>query len=259
MLMLESLAGRVAIVTGAGRGIGRAIVEGMVAHGVSVGVNSMTRKSIDSVVPELRKRARAGAEVLPLLGDASDPEFAKESFEKTLERFGGIDILVNNVGVGLPKPALELEVAEWDRIIDVNLRSTFVWSKLVGGYLLKARKEGVIINVASNLALVGRRERVAYIASKAGVLGLTRAFAAEWGPKGIRVNAVAPGATRTDRISDIIEQGKSTEESYLKRIPLGRLATPKEIADVVLFLASDEARYVHGATIIVDGGTSSTY
>ena len=95
--------------------------------------------------------------------------------------------------------------------------------------------------------------------TKGGLNALMKSMALDYARQGIRVNAVAPGATRTDRISDIIEQGKSTEESYLKRIPLGRLATPKEIADVVLFLASDEARYVHGATIIVDGGTSSTY
>ena len=125
--------------------------------------------------------------------------------------------------------------------------------------MLKAKRRGVIINVSSNLAIVGRGERVAYAASKAGVLGLTRALAAEWGPMGIRVNAVAPGTTRTDRIADIIRQGKSTEEVYLRRIPLGRLGTPKEVADVVLFLASDEAAYIHGATIVVDGGTTATY
>jgi len=255
----DALTGKVAVVTGAGRGIGRAIVEGLLERGASVGANSLTTKSLGLLVASSRKVARNGATLLPLQGDASDQEVAETSVRKVLQRFGKIDILVNNVGTGLPKPALALDLAEWDRIVGMNLRTTFLWSKLVAAHIIKARRQGAIINIASNLALVGREDRAAYSASKAGVIGMTRALAAEWGAKGIRVNAVAPGTTRTDRIEDILSQGKSTEERYLRRIPLGRLGTPKEIAGVVLFLASDDASFVHGATIVVDGGTAATY
>lgn len=257
--MRDSLSGKVAIVTGAGRGIGRAIVEGMLARGASVAANTMTTRSMDSLIDASKKLARHGASILPLRGDASDQAVAKESVEKTVRKLGRVDILVNNLGVGLPKATLELGLSEWDRIVSVNLRSAFIWSKLVAAQMLKSKTLGAIVNVSSNLAIVGRGERVAYAASKAGVLGMTRAMAAEWGPMGIRVNAVAPGTTRTDRIEDILRQGKSTEEAYLRRIPLGRIGTPKEIAAVVLFLASEEAAYVHGATIVVDGGTAATY
>ncbi len=257
--MRDSLNGKVAIVTGAGRGIGRAIVEGMLEHGTSVGANSMTKKNLDQLVASSKRNARDGATILPLEGDASDQKVAERSVRKVLQRFHKIDILVNNVGTGLPKAALELDLSEWDRIVGVNLRTTFLWSKLVAADIVKARRQGTIINIASNLALVGREERVAYSASKAGVIGMTQALAAEWGPRGIRVNAVAPGTTRTDRIANILSQGRSTEEQYLQRIPLRRLGTPKEIANVVLFLAGDEASFVHGATIVVDGGAVATY
>jgi len=235
------------------------MVEGVLTHGAGVGANTMTARSMDSLLAASKKLARQGATMLPLPGDASDQEVAKESVEKTVRELGRVDILVNNLGMGLPKAALDLGLAEWDRIVTVNLRSAFLWSKLVAAHMLMAKIHGTMINVSSNLALVGREDRVAYAASKAGVLGMTRALAAEWGPKGIRVNAVAPGTTRTDRIEDIMLQGKSTEEAYLRRIPLGRIATAKEIADVVLFLASEEAAYVHGATIVIDGGTTATY
>jgi NAD(P)-dependent dehydrogenase (short-subunit alcohol dehydrogenase family) len=228
----------------------------MLSDGASVAVNSMTQTSLNALKKSL---GREKSNALFMRGDASDPRFAEAAVARVIRRFGTIDILVNNAGIGLPKPAIELELEEWDRIISVNLRSAFIWSKLVGMYLLKTKKEGTIINVASNLAAIGRKERVAYTASKAGMLGLTKALAAEWGPYGIRVNAIAPGTTRTDRITEIIARGKSTEEAYIRRIPLGRLGTPREVAAVALFLASDAAKYVHGTTIFVDGGTAATY
>ena len=180
-------------------------------------------------------------------------------FEQVTKRFGLVDILVNNLGIGLPKPTVDLTLEEWDKVMEMNLRSAFVWSQLVGGNLIHEKRGGTIINISSNLAVIGRRDRAAYIASKAGLLGLTRALAAEWGPLGIRVNAVAPGTSRTDRVDGILARGGSTEESYLRRIPLGRLASPEEIASVVVFLASEGAKFINGATVFVDGGTAATY
>ena len=136
--MRDSLTGKVAIVTGAGRGIGRAIVEGMLTHGASVGANTITAQSMDSLLAASKKLARQGATILPLPGDASDQKVAKESVENTVRKLGRIDILVNNLGVGLPKAALDLGVAEWDKIVSVKLRSTFLWSKFVAEQMLKA-------------------------------------------------------------------------------------------------------------------------
>lgn len=244
------------VITGAGRGIGKAIVEAMVAEGASVAANAITKRSLDSLSKHLVSSNKESP-LLPLLGDASDPAFAQRAFGEVAERFGKIDVLVNNVGIGLPKPAVDLSVDEWDRIMDVNLRSAFVWSRLAARHILKAGRQGTIINVGSNLAVIGRKDRAAYTASKAGLLGLTRALAAEWGPAGIRVNAVAPGTIRTDRVADIINRGAASEADYLERIPLGRLGTPKEVANVVVFLASDSASYINGETIFVDGGTAA--
>lgn len=256
--MNRSLNGRVAIVTGAGRGIGRAIVEAMSAEGANVAANAITKRSLVALEERLDQLHRR-KKLLPLLGDASDPAFAEKALSDVIKQFGRVDILVNNVGIGFPKPTIELDLEEWDRIMDVNLRSAFIWSRLVGREILEAGRQGTIINVASNLAVIGRGERAAYIASKAGLLGLTRALAAEWGPIGIRVNAIAPGTTKTDRVAEILGAGRSSESDYLKRIPLKRLGTPKEIADVVVFLASDSANYINGETILVDGGTAVTH
>ena len=256
--MPGSLKGKVAVVTGAGRGIGRAIADAMLADGAKVAANSMTGAGVGTLGANLDGRRR-GSAVLPLPGDASDPEFAEQAMVEVRKRLGQADILVNNVGVGLPKPTLELTVEEWDRIMAVNLRSAFVWSKLVAGDIMKSGRQGAILNVASNLAVLGRAERAAYIASKAGVLGLTRALAAEWGPRGVRVNAIAPGTIRTDRVAKIISAGRSREADYLRRIPLGRLGTPGEVAGVAVFLVSESAGYVNGATVFVDGGAAGSY
>ncbi|MDE1852605.1 MAG: SDR family oxidoreductase [Thaumarchaeota archaeon] len=253
--MPGSFTGKTAVITGAGRGIGRAVALGMHAEGARLAVSSATERSMSSLAEALG----SSKGLLALVGDASDEGFVGRAFSSAVSRFGRLNILVNNVGEGLPKPTLELGVEEWDRIMAVNLRSTFLWSKYFAKHVIGGKRRGVIVNVASNLAIIGRKERAPYIASKAGVLGLTRALAAEWGPRGIRVNAVAPGTTQTDRIAKIILSGKSSEEEYVSRVPLGRLATPEEIANVILFLASERASFIHGATIVADGGAAATY
>lgn len=252
--MYPDLSGRVAIITGAGRGIGRAIAEEFLRCSATIAVNSLTEKSLETLGQNLGQ-ADSFSRIMKLPGDASDPEFAKQSVKKVIDTFGSIDILVNNLGIGLPKSTIDLEVEEWDRILAINLRSTFLWSKYVGAFLLASKKQGSIINISSHLGIVGREQRAAYCASKAGMIGLTRALAAEWASHRISVNCVAPGTTLTDRISDMIQLGYSTEEAYKRRIPAGRLATPVDVARVVAFLASNQATYIQGATILVDGGT----
>lgn len=251
--MFPDLSGRVAIITGAGRGIGRAIAEEFLRCSATVAANSLTAKSLETFGQDPSQNV-SKSNIMKLPGDASNPQFAKESVDRVISTFGTVDILVNNLGVGLPKSTVELEVEEWDRILAVNLRSTFLWSKYVGEFLLRSKKRGSIINISSHLGIIGREQRAAYCASKAGVIGLTRALAAEWAKHGIAVNCVAPGTTLTDRLADIIDSGYSTEEAYTKRIPAGRLATPMDVASVVAFLASNQAAYIQGSTILVDGG-----
>lgn len=246
-----------AAVTGAGRGIGKAITERILGEGASVGLVEFDKEILHTTARQLKKRY--GSKLLPLLGDASDPAFAESAVRQVVQKFGSIHVLVNNVGIGTPKPTVDLSVEEWDGIIKVNLRSTFIWSKFFAREVLAGKKGGVIVNVASNLGIIGRGERAAYSASKGGILGLTRSLAAEWGPRGIRVNAIAPGTTFTERIADIMKKTKFSEREYARRIPLGRLGSPVEIANVVAFLASDQASFINGATLVVDGGTASSY
>jgi 2-deoxy-D-gluconate 3-dehydrogenase len=251
--LYPDLKSKVAIITAAGRGIGRAIAEEFVKSSVSVAVNSLTEKSLETLVAHL-EHIKPSSKILSLLGDASDPQFVKQSVQKVVDTFGSVDVLVNNLGIGIPKPTIELEVEEWDKILAVNLRSTFLWSKYVAAHLLASKKQGSIINISSHLGVIGRKQRAAYCASKAGIIGLTRALAAEWAGSGISVNCVAPGTTLTDRVSNIMKLGYSAEDSYKSRIPLGKLASPSEVAKVVVFLASGQASYIQGSTIIVDGG-----
>lgn len=265
--MNSSFKGKVVFVTGAGRGIGRAIAEGFVSRGADVAVNSMTSKSLDSLLESLkskrllRRAATVGnrkQKILGLCGDASDELFAKNSIQEVVTEFGHLDILVNNVGIGFRGPTANMTGEEWDRIITTNLKSPFIWSKFFARHLFEKHKKGTIVNISSILGVTGRVESAAYCASKFGVIGLTKALADEWSPKGIRVNCVAPGTISTERISTIFKSGRwLTEEEYIKRIPAGRLGTVKEIANVVMFVASEEASYLHGSVVLADGGITA--
>jgi|SRR5579872_898481 len=257
----RSMKNKVVVITGASRGIGKSIAEEFVRNGAHVAVNSRSKSNLNDLMEFLKKNFQRaeGQEVMSLPGDASNPIIARNSMRTVITHFGKVDILINNVGTGLPTPTMELSLKAWDRIIAVNLRAAFIWSKLFASHVLKSNKTGKIINISSNLGIIGREDRAAYCASKAGLIGLTKALAAEWGRRGITVNAVAPGTTRTDRIDEIIRQGKSSDRIYENRIPLGRIALPLEVAKVVAFLGSEDASYLNGATIVIDGGTSSSY
>lgn len=193
-----------------------------------------------------------GRKSLAVPGDVSKLDDVKSIVKKVVDEFGTIDILVNNAGIGSPKPIFELEESEWDRIIDVNLKSVFLVSKEVAK-IMKDKGGGVIINISSVAGLGGRPYRSAYCASKAGVILLTQCMACEWTKFGIRVNAIAPGTTETSRILRNIPSIEEREK-FKRRILLGRFASPEEIASVAVFLASDDASYIVGTTIVVDGG-----
>ncbi len=250
MAIYPSLRGRTALVTGAGRGIGRAIALALAEQGVRVGVHFGRS---EAGAREVAAAVRAlGGEVELFRADLADPEAVGRLFGDVEARFGRLDILVNNAAVFTRTPALELSAGEWRHILDVNLSAVFFCCQAAARLMLVRPEGGVIVNLASGGGLhprPGYDLSAAYAASKAGVIMLTRRLALEWAPR-IRVNAVAPG------IIDSKPRPMRAEvrDRFARLIPLGRVGTPEEVATVVVFLASDEARYITGQTIVVDGG-----
>jgi 3-oxoacyl-[acyl-carrier protein] reductase len=239
------LTGKRALVTGGSRGIGRAIVLALASHGASVAAGH-TRESDDigSLRSELEKFDNDSHTVQ---ADVSDESSAVAMVEQTAERFGGLDVVVNNAGVVSHKMLADLDMDEWRRVIDTNLTSMFVVCQHAVAAMTSG---GSIINITSAVGLKGMQARTHYTASKAGVVGFTRSLAKEIGPKGMRANAVAPGIIETDQVGGLTDEGRAR---YQAMIGLGRLGQPDEIAGPVLFLASDLASYVNGETLTVDG------
>ena len=241
---------KVALITGAASGIGFAIAKSFCKEGASVVINDINDAAGEKAARTLKE---LGCNAIYIRADVSKNTDVKHMFEFIAERFGKLDILVNNAGISLIKPLTELDESEWDKVINVNLKSVFLCSKHA---IPLMRNGGVIINISSVLGLVGSRGESAYCASKGGVIALTKALALELADKGIRVVAVCPGSVKTEMLKKVIEsKGKDTVLEFIKsNIPLKRPAEPEEIANVVLFLASDAASYVTGSVIVVDGG-----
>lgn len=245
------LEGKSAVVTGAANGIGREILLGLSRSDVRVlGVDRDEEALNDAC------SCASGAEAFPCVADLLEPGAPKRVIEQATETFGRLDILVNCAGVFPSTPALEISAAEWNRVIDLNLRAPFFCSQAFARYLTDAGKSGCMVNVASTAAVVARPGIAHYCASKAGLVMLTKALAIEWASHGIRVNAVAPGLTMTRGVREMIETpaGRQEHEGKLDLIPLERPAEPAEVAETVLFLISDNAVYITGETIFVDGG-----
>lgn len=242
------LQGKVAVVTGAGRGIGRAIALKLAAEGAKVVVNYCGSQAKAEEVTELIKAD--GGEAIAIKADMSDAEAVKQLFDETIRQFGRIDILVNNAGITRDNLILKMTDDEYNEVIDTNLRGVYYCLKQVSKIMLK-QKSGRIINISSISGVIGNAGQVNYCAAKAGVIGMTKALARELGSRGITVNAVAPGFIKTD-MTDVLSD--TVKENLLSQIPLKRLGEPEEIADAVVFLASDKAAYITGQTIQVNGG-----
>ena len=241
---------RVAIVTGGGRGIGRGIALGYAREGADVVIVSRTLAQVEEVAQEVRNMGRRS---LALQIDVSNPDDVARMTQKTMKTFGRIDVLVNNAGVFSTVPSLELPLIEWQKCLDINLTGVFLCSQAVGREMIKAG-QGTIINIASILSFVAFPARVAYAASKGGVVQLTKVLGIEWAPHGVTVNAIAPGMIRTEIAEEQISKKEFDLDEIAHRTPLRRMGDVQDVVGTAIFLASEEARFITGETIIVDGG-----
>jgi 3-oxoacyl-[acyl-carrier protein] reductase len=246
---------KIAIVTGARRGIGRAIAVALAREGANITVSDISQEDCRDVVNEIQRLGRKG---LALKCDVSSSHDVDDMVGKTVAEFGRVDILVNNAGIISYKPFLELSDEDWDKTLNVNLKGQFLCARAAAREMVK-NKWGRIINIASISSggcgiaypLIAH-----YTASKGGIIALTEALAVELTPKGINVNAICPGAIDTDMAKGVKESGQLAQ--LLTRIPKGRLGQPEEIGSLAVFLASEESDYVSGAAIVIDGGWLTT-
>lgn len=244
---MSRLDGEVALVTGAARGLGAAIARVLAAEGASTAI-----ADIDVAGAE-RTAAELGAPSVAVHIDVSDPGSVQRTADAVAQTLGTVSVLVNNAGVNRTGPSEDLPAQWWASVLDVNLTGSFQCAQIVGRGMLAAGR-GAIVNLASSNAAVGSPGRAAYCASKSGVVGLTRALAAEWTGRGVRVNAVAPGYVQTPLLQSCFDEGIIAPDYLLGRIPAGRLGTAEHVATAVAFLASSDADYISGQTIPVDGG-----
>ncbi|NLF02739.1 MAG: 3-oxoacyl-[acyl-carrier-protein] reductase [Anaerolineales bacterium] len=242
------LEGKVAIITGGSRGIGRAITQELAQRGACVVVNyQRSAEAAEAVVSAI---TRAGGQALAVQADVGDYEQAARLVQTALDAYGQVDILVNNAGTTRDQLLITMREADWDDVLRTNLKSLFNCCKAVARPMVK-RHYGRIINISSVSGIAGQGGQTNYAASKAGVIGFTKSLAKELGPRSITVNAVAPGFVTTDLIADLPEELK---QRAIEATPLRRLGTPTEVAYAVAFLASDEAAFITGEVLTVDGG-----
>lgn len=243
---LQRLKDKVAIVTGASRGIGKATALALAVEGANVVVNyASSSQAADAVVEEITK---AGGQAIAVGADVSKSEEVERLVKETQDKFGRIDVLVNNAGITRDTLILRMKLEDWEAVINLNLTGVFLCCKAVSKIMLK-QKSGRIINISSVAGQMGNAGQANYSAAKAGVIGLTKTLAKEFASRGVTVNAVAPGFIETDMTSDL------KAEEILKLIPLARYGKPEEIAGMIRFLAADEsAKYITGQVFNVDGG-----
>ena len=248
-----NLADRVAIVTGAGRGIGKAITLKLAEMGATVVVNDVgDAEPVEAVAEEIRAMNRQS---LAILADVSSSADAARLIEETTTIFGKLDILINNAGIARDQLLLRMTEDDWDKVLAVNLKSVFLCTKAALRPMIKQRW-GRVINLSSVTGLVGNEGQANYTAAKAGIIGFTRTVAKEVASRGITVNAVAPGFIETAMTQKL---GEKWGEEFKKRIPLGYPGSPQDVAEAVAFLASEEARYITGQVLGVDGGLAISW
>ncbi len=248
------LDGRTALVTGAGQGIGRAYAHALGEAGAAVAIVDINSVAAEAVVAELQAK---GIDALAVTADVTQPEQVQAMVDAVLARWGRLTIAVNNAGVGMWYAAESMPVEEWNRVLNLNLHAVFLCAQAEGRVMLEAGY-GKIINTASMSAHIVNtpQQQVAYNTSKAGVLHMTRSLAAEWAPRGVRVNSISPGYTRTELVEKLLAspEGKSMAPEWLKRTPMGRMGEVTDLQGAVVYLACEASDFMTGHDMIVDGG-----
>lgn len=242
-----SLSGRRALVTGASRGIGRAIAEGLAAAGADVAIAARSLPSLEEAAALIEGQ---GVKAVPVAMDVTSVGSIRDGIACAVRDLGGLDILINNAGIEQVCPSIDIEEALWDRILDTNLKGAFFAAQAAARVMTR----GSILNLCSLTSERGIPTAVPYGASKTGLLGMTRALAVEWAPRGIRVNAIEPGYFRT-ALTEVFYENADWQKSMLANIPLQRFGELRDLVGAAIFLSSDAASYITGACLAIDGGT----
>ncbi len=243
----DGLRGRVAIITGGSQGIGEAIAHRFAAAGVAVAICAQRAERVEAAVDRLRAQ---GAQALGVAADVRNPDDVTKFVDATLERFGRLDILINNAGTGQIRDSLTLDLASWRDVLDTHLTGALLMSQAAARAMIARGTGGVILNIGSIHSVLGMPKRAAYVTAKHGLIGLTRTLACEWAPHGVRVLMLAPGYIDTRREIKV----DFTEADIARRTPLGRFGTVEEVAEVTVFLCSPRASFLVGPVILADGG-----
>jgi len=248
MESIFSLENKKAIITGAAKGIGRSIAILFARLGAESTLVDIDESGLKQTVEQIK---REGWEAHPVVADITDIKAIENLVQEAISKMGRIDILVNNAGIALTNPAEKVTEEEWDKTMAVNLKAVFFLSQYVGRHMIQ-RRYGKIVNIASQTGIVAAEEHAAYAASKAGVVGLTKVLAVEWGKYNINVNAIAPTVIMTPMGKKVWSGEKG--ERFLQKIPLGRFGQPEDVAYLAAFLSSDAANMMTGTTVMMDGG-----
>jgi NAD(P)-dependent dehydrogenase (short-subunit alcohol dehydrogenase family) len=243
-----------AFVTGASYGIGAATAAALAGAGFDVAVSDLRPADLTDTVKAI---TNTGARAVPVALDVRSLTSIQQALAEVVAAFGGLDALVNNAGVPLTRPAMDVSEAEWDEVVGVNLRGAFFVSQQMGRHLIGSGRPGCIVSIASTHGVIGIADRSTYGIAKAGIIQMTRMLAIEWAPHGIRVNAVAPGTVETPSRAAVFAANPQRREFMMSRVPLRRFGTAEEMAAAVCYLASPAAAYITGQTLLVDGGLTS--
>ncbi|MEO8299571.1 MAG: SDR family NAD(P)-dependent oxidoreductase [Burkholderiales bacterium] len=249
-------AGRVAIVTGAGSGIGRDTAALLASQGAIVGINDARAQAAQETVELIQG---AGGQAFAIPGDASSPVDVARNIDAALQAHGHIDVLVNNAGVIDYGPPEDITPERWQHVMNVNVNGVFLWSQGVAVRSMIPSRRGAIVNISSAAGLAGIPNNLAYVTSKHAVVGLTKALSVDWARHGIRVNCVCPGLTETAMVRETAAKNPAMWADRRRRVPMGRAAAPSEQAAAIVFLASDAASYIQGLIMNVDGGQMALF